>query len=77
MSECPDVLGFELDDALARMKREGWQVSVTVTFPPGLIPPGPQRVLRLIVTGERVAEMVVAHQGWGEGKGPDVLSDHE
>jgi hypothetical protein len=63
VSEYPDVLGFELEDALVCMAREGWQVSIKTTSPPGVALPGPRRVLRLIIIGERRVEIVVAHEG--------------
>ncbi len=62
----PDVLGFELKDALARLERMGWtEVSTRLTSPPR--PPGPLagplRVLQVRVDeGKRIVELVVAHE---------------
>jgi hypothetical protein len=77
MSACPDVLGLELEDALARLHREGWQVTVKMTAPPRFVARGPRRVLRLVLTGERQVEIVAAHQGWGEGGARGVFPDYQ
>ena len=77
MSLCPDLLGFELDDALARLTAEGWRVTVRLTSPPGAVPPGPRRVVRMVVTGAREVQIVAAHQGWEENRSPEAHSDHK
>lgn len=77
MSLCPDLLGFDLDDALARLTAEGWRATVRLTLPPGTVPPGPRRVVRMIVTGAWEVEIVAAHQGWEEKYSPDVFLDHK
>ena len=62
----PDVLGFELEEALARLERAGWtEFSTRLTSPPR--PPGPLqgplRVLQVRVDeGKRIVELVVAHE---------------
>lgn len=76
MLDCPDVLGFELNDILAGLTREGWQVTVTMTSPPGIKPSGPARVLRLIIAGERRVEIVAAHQGWGGESSRGAAADY-
>ncbi len=77
MSVCPDLLGFELDDALARLAAEGWRATVRVTSPPGVVPPGPRRVVRMVVTGAGEIEIIAAHQGWEEEKRRAIVSDSE
>jgi len=75
MSACPDLLGFELDEALARLCGEGWRTTVKLTSPPGNVPPGPRRVVRMVVTGEQEVEIVAAHQGWEENHSPYGFPD--
>ncbi len=72
-----DVLGFELDEALARLDAEGWRVKVKLTSPPGTVPPGPRRVVRVVTAGAREVEIVAAHQGWEENRFPDDIVEHK
>jgi hypothetical protein len=72
-----DVLGFELDEALAQLEAKGWRVKVKLTSPPGTVPPGPRRVVRVVMTGAQEVEIVAAHQGWEGNRFPDGIVNHK
>ncbi|HAG07825.1 MAG: hypothetical protein XD69_0213, partial [Clostridia bacterium 62_21] len=66
MRALPDVLGMELEEAVSRLRKAGWQVEVRSTFPCRRKPRGPRRVVRCRKTAATKVEVVAAHQGWEE-----------
>ncbi|MGQ9497728.1 MAG: PASTA domain-containing protein [Desulfotomaculales bacterium] len=66
MRALPDVLGMELEEAVARLQEAGWEVEVRSTFPCRGKPRGPRRVVRCRRTAATRVEVVAAHQGWEE-----------
>lgn len=65
----PDVLGFEFEAAVEVLAQQGWTFSVLTTHPPrrACLSAERTRVVRVRQTGERTVELVVAHEGMGEG----------
>ncbi|MGB9802512.1 hypothetical protein [Desulfofundulus sp.] len=62
----PDVLAFEVGEALALCRLLGWQVRVQLTAPPRGSPGGPQRVVRFIVTAPGEGVLTVAQEEVGK-----------
>ncbi|RJX17819.1 MAG: hypothetical protein C4575_11950 [Desulforudis sp.] len=65
----PDVLGFKLDEALGILAQQGWTSSVVTTYPPrrASLAERETRVVRVRISGEQAVELVVVHEGMGEG----------
>ncbi len=56
----PDVMGWQVSDAVARLAEEGWQVEgMTSARPPHDPAPEPEtgRVVRIRVTGEELVHL--------------------
>jgi len=57
----PEVLGWELEEAKARLLSCGWQVEIKVTSPPWKKPEGRVRVIRQKSRPGSVELVVAAH----------------
>lgn len=64
----PDVIGFALDEALAKIRESGLSApNVLVAAPPSRpIPIGIPRVVRISMANELLLEVVVAYQDYGK-----------
>jgi hypothetical protein len=62
-----DYIGWELDKALEKIKENGWQIEVSISYPVKGKPAGPARIIRLTRITEKKAAIIAAHQVLGEG----------
>lgn len=60
--EEPDVLGFELEEALSLLYNKGWEVKIEVTAPPRGELTGKLRVVRFKRINTKKGLVTVAHQ---------------
>ncbi|WP_041274586.1 hypothetical protein [Desulforamulus reducens] len=63
----PDVLGYELNNALSLLRNCGFDVTVAITRPHRGMPDGNKRVVKMELTSSKCVVLTVAFEEKGKG----------
>lgn len=72
----PDVLGYQMKDAMSLLKKSGYQVSVVFSKPPRGNPDGQQRVVKSKPVGPKELLLTVVSEEKGKGGVLNGLQNH-